>query len=506
MKKLQSVAALLLGVATVYPARAQDIKIAAVTVSGVQTSAAPVDLSVDQRTATIYKSLVPPKLAADIFGYRISRNYIVIQVTVINESKELDMLIHNVGVQYGKTLPQFCHATEVVTPVDTPNLADKDNLKHQLLLMTTRERPKPKAISSTAESCQSSSHEITLLRGVAEKGQVWDPRNRTFRSLQAIATIGGGLTGVAGLGPVLPLAVSAFSGPGISAFQQLFPDMTINQMHRLNDSAFTTNTLVPKNQAKIVALFVPALDFLDDKEVSLFIKNPFPYYTGASGKGALANLEVAVDYKHIIAVDDIDPVISDIQMSATEQKKLLAGKAASGQIIGRFLDGAEVSLLSDNDKAPKVTRDTSQTSSDNRLYFTMTPSGAVNPTVSWNFQVTKNKKTTSSAKAFDVAPPPPVLTSVTTPSPAQGQQDSDVKVELGGDNFADLNLAIEAAGPGASPKGSITAAAGTVMIETKKLTVTLHISADATPGVWTLRVNEGGAKSGTVNFTVTAKQ
>ena len=506
MKKLQRLVALLFCAATAYPAAQDVVKTTEVRLSGVQTPGAPVDLSVDQRIATIYKSLVPPRLAADIFGYRISRNYIVIQVTVINESKELDMLIHNVGVQYDKALPKVCKATGVATQVETPNLSDKDKLKDELLRMTTRVLPKPKAISSTVESCESSSHEITLLRGVAEKGQVWDPRNQTFRALQAIATIGGGLTGVAGLGPVLPLAVSAFSGPGISAFQQLFPDMTINQMHRLNDSAFATNTLVPKNQAKIVALFVPVLDFLDDKEVSGFIKNPFPYYTGASGNGALAKLEVAVDYKHIIAVDDIDPVISDIQMSATEQKKLLAGKAASGQIIGRFLDGAEVSLLGDNDKAPKVTRDTSQTSSDNRLFFTMTPSGAVNPTVSWNFQVTKNKKTTSFAKGFDVAPPPPVLTSVTTPSPAQGQQDSDVKVELAGDNFADLSLAIETAGPGASPKGSITAVAGTVTIETRKLTATLHISADAAPGVWTLRVNEGGAKSGAVNFTVTAKQ
>ena len=504
MKNLQTLAALLLCVSTAYPLDQNTATSVGTTGPKPATPTDKPASPVDQRLATIYKGLVPPKLVADIFGYRISRNYVVIQVTVINESKELDMLIRNVGVDYTDTAPMFCTPSSATTQANTGvGLSDKDKLKDQLLKMTALQRTT--VFGAAVQACESSSHEITLLRGVAEKGQITDPRNVAFRAMQAIATLGGGLTGVAGLGPVLPLAVSAFSGPGISAFQSLFPDMTISQMNRLNDSAFSANTLVPKNQAKIVALFVPMRNFLGNKEVSDFVKEPFPYYTGAKGTGALAKLQVEVDYKHIVAVDDIDPVVSDVQMSVTEQRKLLAGNAATGQIVGRFLDGAEVTLLSDDNNAPAVTRDKTQTSSDNRLYFTMTPKKAANPTDTWNFQVTKNRKATVFSKSFSVAPPPPVLTSVSVPANAQGQQDSDINVELAGDNFADFGLAIEATGPGPSPKGSIAATPGTVKIEAKKLTATLHISADATPGTWTLRVIQAGLRSGTVTFTVTAK-
>jgi hypothetical protein len=54
--------------------------------------------------------------------------------------------------------------------------------------------------------CETSSNDLSILRGVAERGQTQDPRNVAYRTLQAIGIVGGGLTGVAGLGPVLPKA------------------------------------------------------------------------------------------------------------------------------------------------------------------------------------------------------------------------------------------------------------------------------------------------------------
>ncbi len=105
----------------------------------VSTAAGQSDL---QKYVRVYRSIIDPKDVADIFGRRIAKHFFVVQVTVTNRNKDYQLLIHDIsldltGLQAGKIFG-----------------------KH------------PKV----------SSIELSLLRGVAERGQTDDPRNRLLRA------------------------------------------------------------------------------------------------------------------------------------------------------------------------------------------------------------------------------------------------------------------------------------------------------------------------------------
>ena len=89
----------------------------------------------------VYRSIMPPEDVADVFGRRISRRFVAVQVTVTNRSKDFQYLIHDISLDLTKIL--------------------KTPLPYEL-----------------------SSRDLSLLRGVAEKGQIYDRRNFTVRLLE----------------------------------------------------------------------------------------------------------------------------------------------------------------------------------------------------------------------------------------------------------------------------------------------------------------------------------
>ena len=118
----------------------------------------------DGKPVKWFQTLIPPKMAADMFGRRIAKNYIAIQVTVENRDKELDMVVYDAEVDYSLLVDQLCQ-DEVES--------SSGRLERFL--------------------CESSSQELSILRGVAEKGQINDPRNRTLRILRGVGTAASGL-------------------------------------------------------------------------------------------------------------------------------------------------------------------------------------------------------------------------------------------------------------------------------------------------------------------------
>ena len=192
----------------------------------------------------VWRTIMTPKNVADAFGRRIAKRYIAMQVTIANRNKDYQWLIQDASMDLRNLLDQ-----------EKGRQAEcKENTS--VFLLAASELPDSKVTSA----------DLTVLRGVAEKGQALDPRNITLRSLTGIGVVTAGLIGVTSFGISYPPAIAAFNGPLLDAFKEIFPDYTVEQMNRLNDSAFLANTIVGKQQAKVLVMFIPQPYLLTKKQ------------------------------------------------------------------------------------------------------------------------------------------------------------------------------------------------------------------------------------------------
>ncbi len=163
------------------------------------------------------ESLMDSHEVGDIFGRRIAKMYLVVQVNVRNSSHDYDYLLQAVRLGYGG------------------------------IAVTSRDS--------------------NLVRGVAEKGQMLDYRNEVVRGVEALGTMGGSLSTFSFATAAFKNAFNVFQGPFTSALKGFLPDYTIAQMNRLNDSAFDARTtVIPKNSATIVVVFLSKHVFLNPAE------------------------------------------------------------------------------------------------------------------------------------------------------------------------------------------------------------------------------------------------
>ncbi len=189
----------------------------------------------------VYRALLDPKVVADIFGKRIAQRFVVLQVTVANKNDDYQYLIHDLTLDLKAIMP-----------------------------------PPPPG----GKSYEASSADLSLLRGVAEKGQSMDGRNLTLRILRGAGSVAAGLIGVTTFGSSYAPSVAVFNGPAIAAVAEIFPDYTIGQMNRLSDSAYSANAIVLKQQSKVVAIFLPQAIFLNQGQRKKFWNDPTTLWTG----------------------------------------------------------------------------------------------------------------------------------------------------------------------------------------------------------------------------------
>src|SRR5262249_45723448 len=105
-----------------------------------------------------------------------------------------------------------------------------------------------------------------IARGVAEKGQVVDPRNLTVRILEGVASVAGASTVV--LSEDAKIGASIFSSTVIPAVKYIVPDLTVQQIARLDDMGFSAGAstmVIPKSGAITVVAFIPSDSFLIPK-------------------------------------------------------------------------------------------------------------------------------------------------------------------------------------------------------------------------------------------------
>jgi len=229
-------------------------------------SAAQAPLCKKSDDLRLYRILLDPRNVQDVFGTRIAKRYIAIQVTISNQCQaHQQFLIHDLSVDLTKVLPKD----------------QRQRLMDALGKDGTYEL---------------SSEELSLLRGVAEKSQVQDVRNRLLRFLRGAGTLAAGLIGVTSFGVSYAPSVAIFNGPVTTAYSEVFPDFTINQLVRLHDSAYVSNTLVPDQQAKVVVVFMPQRIFMDRSQQKKFWKEPVAVFKEIDFRLA----EVIVDGNFIV--------------------------------------------------------------------------------------------------------------------------------------------------------------------------------------------------------------
>ena len=241
----------------------------------------------------VHRLLMAPKNASDDFGYRLGRRYIVYQVTISNDSKDYQYLIHDVSFDLS---PLF--------------YADPGTYRFA-----------------------ASSQELSLLRGIPEKGQDLDRRNLLYHVLQGVGSVAGGISGLTTFSDVMGSSVAVFNGPFLQSFVGIAPDHTGTQLNRLSDSAYITNTLVDKQRAKTIAIFIPEATILSKAQQRQYWNEPYQFLQTVQ----LNQADVCVDGSFVETVAPAPTLTSAVLAPKTAGGTLAAGSQAILTLQGNNL-------------------------------------------------------------------------------------------------------------------------------------------------------------------------
>lgn len=479
----------------------------------------------------VYVTVMDPKTVTDIFGRRIGGRFVAIQVTITNRRDDFQLLIHDVSLDLRRIFPPDSRYTPPQIKAELACEQAMENRRQQYIrqleemraeyfrrgqpLSRGAERQLDREVESLEDEIRGlrddidmckgrsrfelSSLELSLLRGVAEKGQGEDRRNFILRLFRGVGTVAAGLIGVAPFGPSYGDSVAIFNGPVISAYMDTFPDYTINQLNRLNDSAYRSNTLVPKQQSKVIVAFIPQSMFMDNKQRELFKKDPLRLFDQLDFRKA----EARVDGAFITEVEDMPPLVSAVQLEPEELAKLQdAAPEVRGAVVGRLLSGAKIGLVG---AVPEgVTVELDGTPDDRRLDFIIKSPKPIPPGTSLTLQVSNEQGVQTIAHPLSYTPKLPTLTGV-EPDPAEGEAGSEVTLTLKGTNFIpNTGLNPRATHVVVQPGSGLRVASVDVTSATT-LDVTLSITSGAPRAASQLRVsNAAGVSAQSVTFTVKA--
>ena len=288
-----------------------------------------------------YVTVLDPKSVSDIFGRRIAKRYVAFQVTISNENKDYQFLIQDISIDLGE-------------------VADLESVRI------------PKGYTP-------SSNDLSILRGVSEKGQVYDWRNLAVRLMRGTGSIATSLAGVTSFGSSYVPSVSLWNGTVGPAFRDVLPDLTVTQMNRLNDSAYQSNTLVPKQGAKVMVAFVDQAMLMDRELQKRFYKDPMSIADIIDFRNAKAKVRGML----ITDVLDLPPLISAIVIGDDQRTHFTDIPATiEGTIVGRNLTGAGIQI--DNKGMEIKLKGTPEST---RLAFILTAKEPVLPGSFLNFVV-----------------------------------------------------------------------------------------------------------------------
>ncbi len=445
------------------------------TNTGVQT--------MNEQYIKIWRSIMAPKNVADTFGHHIASKYIAMQVTIANRNKDYQWLIQDASVDIRRLLGQ---EKQVGRKCEGNLVLLLESLEKE---STTSEKDGVTFYQLPRDEARVTSADLTVLRGVAEKGQSLDPRNITVKSLTAAGVIAAGLIGVTRVGHSYAPGVAAFNGPLLSALQEVLPDYTVNQLNRLNDSAFLTNTVVGKQQAKVIVLFIPQSDLLTSAQQKRYYKDPESVYACPD----LRMLEANVNGNFIANVT-ATPVATALTIDSSEVAKFQTDNfTVNGSITGNFLAGATVELVS----PPKgLTLKQSGDATDTAIKFALADAAPLIPGTALDFAIKgKTGDLVHVGYKVDYTTPAPTVKSMDNKTVKAGEK---ITVTLTGDHFQPQGMTVQI-----EPPTDMTA--GTVQfISTTEIKFDVSAATAAVLGNRTLKVlNSGQQSDSSLTLTVT---
>jgi len=445
----------------------------------------------------VYVSVMDPQTVSDVFGKRIAQRFLAIQVTIRNRNKDYQFLIHDVSLDLEKVFPAG-HFSQVEDQIR------KDCIKRKA---ECEQANKTREISRDCGTCpeqdksgskyELSSLELSLLRGVAEIGQSKNGRNRLLRYFEGIGTVAAGLIGIAGFGPSYGDSVALYNGEFLAAYRHVYPDYTVNQMNRLSDSAYQSNTLVPKQQAKVIVGFIPQRIFLTKKQRDDFWNEPTVLFEGENPVD-FRRTEVAVRGSFIEELGNLPPTLNSVQFDETELKKFQNDKpVVKGYIKGRFSTDAKINLLNQQPQGLTIKLDGTPTS--NQLNFIIQSDMPVPPDTLLVFEVSNDQAVQTITRPIHYTPDLPTVTDIDIKNGQVGT--SELEVEITGTNFIPGKTRVLVSGKGVKvPNESIR------VLGANKLQAEINIDekAETTQRQLTI-VNPAGQSKISITFTVVPK-
>lgn len=336
-------------------------------------------------------SVIAPKNVSDIFGRRIAHRYVAFQITVSNTSKDYKFLVENITL-------------------DLNEIATDASLK-------------------VPEDYRPASTDLSLIRGVSEKGQDYDRRNFILRLMRGAGTVAAGLIGVTTFGASYDPSVAVFNGPVITAFANTFPDHTINQLNRLNDSAYQANILIPREGAKVIVAFLDQAMFMNKDLRKKFYDDPMNIVEKIDFRKAVPNVF------GIMITDALDqpPFITQIVIDNNQMEGFLkAPSEVEGLVIGRNLIGAEIEL---SNPPEGVSIQRKGTPDSNNLMFKIDVKKNVPNETRLHFVIKKKSEVVKQDLDVNYFVLPPRISNISTNELVQG--DKDRSITLKGSNFVD---------------------------------------------------------------------
>jgi hypothetical protein len=248
-----------------------------------------------------YESLVtaPPNILDTTtteytFGRTISRHAIALQVHVGNSSQQYDLLVHDIGLE-------ICKRDDKPPKRDANQLAEKGSTgtaKPRSQLQRRSDEP----FCPEGPVNMMSSLDKFVMQGLADRGQSQDPRNMALRLITGVGAAATPLpTFIGHLGHSFVPGVAAWDGPVAEAYKAIFPDYTVNQLVRLNNSSFESNKIVPKTSSAKVTIFFPIELVLDRGQIREFRRDPYTLFSDA-----VRDYRVVVDAQFITPVTPTD--------------------------------------------------------------------------------------------------------------------------------------------------------------------------------------------------------
>jgi hypothetical protein len=435
----------------------------------------------------VYVSVIDPKTVGDVFGKRIGDRFVAIQVTITNRSEKFQFLIHDVSLDLSKIiidkslqppanlkLQAAQQARDQAEADERRARADAANCRRDdeaclAKALDAKERLDDaerdlQGLKEDLTELEMSSLELSLMRGVAEKGQGNDPRNKIYRILRGVGTIAAGLIGVTTFGSSYAPTVAMFNGPFLSAYTEAFPDYTVNQMNRLSDSAYKTNTLVPRQQAKVMVAFISQPLFMGKELRNKFAKDPSSIWQLIDFRQA----DAVVDGSFIEQIENLPPLVTDVQFEAAELAKFQdAEPEIKGKIIGRGLSKADVKLLGPVPAGLSLALD--GTPADNELHFIIHSTRPVPPDTTLNYVVSSTQGSQTISRVLGYVAKPPTLTKIDPPE--VGSDSDEISVQVEGTNFLpDINVnSFRFVGPGGISVADVAFESATKLVLTVRI-------------------------------------